>query len=165
MGYTKKFWHELDCFLQESNRASADFIPAMLYLANPKLTKEKAAGMKAIAEGILAETLAQTEHLRWNAFHAAMGYRLISIEEMRRRFDDYKDKPDSDNRLDFARRDSKGRLQVCLVTWDELDAVSEAYRELKRLVGKEPMHDFKNNDRDVVENIPKILQEANLFLS
>ena len=160
MGYTKKQWFELDCFLQESNRAAADFIPAILYLVDPQLLKIEAAEMSAVATGILAETLAQTEHLRWNAFHVAMGYRSISIEEMRRRFDIYEDKQNSDMRLDFARRDTKAKLQVCLVHWDGLDAVSEAYKELKHLAGKEPRHDFKNNDRDNINNIPKILREV-----
>jgi len=149
--YGGRPWHELDWFLQESNRAVADFIPAMLFLA--KLKKDAPSKDSLTTDSNLAETLAQTEHLRWNAFHAAMGYRPISIEEMRRRFEKNKN-------LDFARRDAKARLQVCLVSWDELDEVSEAYRELERLAGKEPKRDFKNNDRGIVENIPMFLQEA-----
>jgi hypothetical protein len=67
-------WHELDWFTQESNRAAADFIPAMLLLAD--ITQEDAMKSDTLTEdSTLAETLAQTEKLRWNAFHAAMGYR------------------------------------------------------------------------------------------
>ncbi|GBU29673.1 hypothetical protein R84B8_03246 [Treponema sp. R8-4-B8] len=151
-------WHELEWFLQESNRAAADFIPAMLKLAgcNEKDAIEK----KTLTnDNSLAEILAQTEHLRWNAFHAAMGYRPIDIEEMNRRFNEYNG---NGNSLDFARRDSKARLQVCLVHWDELDKISEAYRKLANHTEnlKEQKRDFKMNDRHIIENIPKFLEAA-----
>jgi len=154
-------WHELDWFLQESNRASADFIPAMLKLAN--LTEEKAE-----SEGRLAhdddhiEVLAQTEQLRWVAFHAVMGYSPISIEEMRRRFETYGGEKNSRNHLDYCRRDTELRLHVCLSPWDKLDSVSEAYRELARQAGdeKEQNRDFKKNDRDIIKNIPKFLRKT-----
>jgi len=154
----RKQWHELDWFFQESNRASADFIPTMLKLAgcNEKEAMEK----KTLTDDkSLAEILAQTEHLRWNAFHAAMGYRPISIKEMNRRFNECKDK-DAGIRLDFARRDSKARLQVCLVSWDELGKINEAYWELERLADREPERNFKENDRSIIRNIPKFLEAA-----
>jgi hypothetical protein len=154
-------WQELDWVLQESNRASADFIPAMLRLAG--LSGETAGKRQALTDDpSLAETLAKTEHLRWNAFHAVMGFRLMSIEEMRRRFEKYDDEKNTRTHLDFCRRDSKARLQVCLVKWDELDEVTEAYRELacKADNAKEQKRDFKDNDRYIIESIPKFLQEA-----
>ncbi|MDR1315797.1 MAG: hypothetical protein LBK13_02890 [Spirochaetales bacterium] len=154
-------WQELDWVLQESNRASADFIPAMLRLAG--LSEETAGKQQTLtSENELAETLAKTEHLRWNAFHAAMGFRPISIEEMRRRFEKYSGEKNTRTHLDFCRRDSKARLQVCLITWDELDAVTEAYREVARKADneKEQKRDFKDNDRSIIESIPKFLQAA-----
>jgi len=154
--YGGQDWHELDWFLQESNRATADFIPAMLKLAG--CNEKDAMDKKTLTnDSSLAEILAQTEHLRWNAFHVAMGYRPISIEEMNKRFKEY---TGTGNRIDFARRDSKARLQVCIVHWDELDKVSEAYRELERLSGREPKRDFKENDRYIVKNVPKFLEAA-----
>jgi cell wall assembly regulator SMI1 len=91
-----------------------------------------------------------------------MGYRSISIEEMQRRFEIYDGERNSRKHLDFSRRDSKARLHVCLSSWDELDKISEAYRELARRVGdsKEEKRDFKNNDRDIVNSIPKFLNAA-----
>ena len=151
--YGGQSWHELDWVLQESNRAAADFIPAMLYFSGISEAQAMTDGIIAKKDSALAETLSQTEHLRWNAFHAAMGYRRISIEEMRHRFEKSKS-------LEFARRDAKARLQACLATWDELDAISEAYRELERLAGKKPKRDFKDNDRDIIEYIPKFLKTA-----
>ena len=152
MGYGDKLWRELDWVLQESNRAVADFIPAMLKLAD--IDEKDAIGKKELTENsTLAEILAQTEKLRWNAFHAAMGFRPISVKEMRRRFDETQD-------LEFSRRCSKSKLQVTLVPWEKIDEVSKAYRELEKRAGREPKRDFKNNDRDIIKNIPEFLREA-----
>ena len=154
--YGGQLWHELDWFLQESNRAAADFIPAMLKLA--KLNEKEAIDKNTLTDDIsLAEILAQTEHLRWNAFHTVMGYRPIDIKEMKRRFNEYNG---NGNRLDYARRDSKARLQVCLVPWDELDEISGAYRELERLTSIEPKRNFKENDHEIIRNIPMFLRTA-----
>jgi hypothetical protein len=154
-------WRELDWVLQESNRAAADFIPTMLRLAG--LSGETAGRQQTLTnDPDLAETLAKTEHLRWNAFHAAIGFRPISIEEMRRRFEKYDGEKNTRAHLDFCRRDSKERLQVCLVEWDKLDVVTHAYRELARKAdnAKEQGRDFKDNDRSIIESIPKFLQAA-----
>jgi hypothetical protein len=154
-------WHELDWFLQESNRASADFIPAMLKLAERE--EKDAMDKNTLTEdSSLAETLARTEHLRWNAFHAAMGYFPISLEEMRQRFETYNGEKNSREHLDYCRRDSKARLHACLVSWDELDKVSEVYRELALRAGnsKEQRRDFKDNDRDIIKNIPLFLKAS-----
>jgi hypothetical protein len=154
-------WHELDWVRQESNRAAADFVPAMLRLAG--LSRESAKKEQALTgDPVLAETLAETEHLRWNAFHAAMGFRPISIEEMRRRFENYTGEKNTNAHFDFCRRDSKERLHACLIDWDELDALTEVYRELARRSDneKEQKRDFKNNDRDIIKSIPAFLQAA-----
>jgi len=154
-------WHELDWFTQESNRAAADFIPAMLMLAH--ITEEDAMNTGTLTKDqTLAEILAQTEKLRWNAFHAVMGYHSISIKEMQRRFEIYDGERNFRKHLDFSRRDSKARLHVCLASWDELDEISEAYRELARRAGdpKEEKRNFKDNDRDIVGSIPQFLKVA-----
>jgi hypothetical protein len=155
----KTQWYELDWFLQESNRAAADFIPAMLKLA--KLEENDVLSKDVLTEdGETAEILAQTEHLRWNAFHAAMGYHPISIDEMRQRYGTYIGERNSRDHLNFCRRDTKVRLHVCLASWDELDAINEAYRELAHIAGnnKEQKRNFKDNDRDIIKSMPKFLQ-------
>jgi len=160
--YGGKPWHELDWFTQESNRAAADFIPAMLKLA--KTDVERAVANETLSEDAeLIENLAETEHLRWNAFHAVMGYNKIIIEEMSRRFETYSGERNSRAHLDFCRRDTKARLHSCLVSWDELYNVSEAYRALASKAGNEKEHkrNFKDNDRDIVKNIPKFLRALN----
>jgi len=133
--YGGQSWHELDWFTQESNRASADFIPAMLYLAGEITEEEAVKAGKLTGDVDHTEILAQTEHLRWNAFHAAMGYR--------RSFDMTR------------RKDPAAKLHICLAPWDELDEISKKYNET---TGEN--RDFKQNDRDVIENIPGFLKEA-----
>ena len=144
-------WHNLIWYHQESSRAAADFIPAMLHLVSPKLKESDVMNKEVLTDDqTLAEILAQTEHLRWNAFHAAMGYRPMSVEEMIRRFNEKKD-------LKYSRQDNNARLHVCLANWDALDNITEAYRELERRAGFEPKGDFKNSDRAIISNIPKFL--------
>lgn len=132
-----KLWTERDWFEQESNRALADFIPAMLKLAGIQIDNVPKESHLVKNNDTLVEVLAQTEHLRWNAFHVAMGWQPISIEEMRQRFDG------------TSTRESTARLHVCLVSWDKLDEIGEAYKE-----------DFKKYDREIIEKIPSILSEA-----
>jgi hypothetical protein len=133
----RKDWTERDWFEQESNRAVADFIPAMLKLAGIKRDEVPKEGPLVRNNATLAEVLAQTEHLRWNAFHVAMGWKPVSMEEMRQSFD-Y-----------TGSKEPTARLHVCLVSWDKLDKISEEYKE-----------DFKKYDREIIENIPLFLREA-----
>jgi len=152
--YGGKEWHELEWIHQESSRAVADFIPAMLFLVNPELDEKDVLNKKVLTDDqTLAETLAQTEHLRWNAFHTAMGYRPINIEEVRQRYEKTKN-------ITYSHKDSKERLHVCLAQWNELDKISDVYKELEILAGKEPERDFKDFDRGIVKNIPEFLREG-----
>lgn len=142
----KKDWTELDWFDQESNRAAADFVPAMLALAG---CGEKEPHGPLAEEGTpLAQTLAQTEHLRWNAFHVAMGWRPIGIEEMRKLYDETKDKGK-------CRKNKETRSHICLAPWDELDEISKAY---SLITGSKK--DFQKSDYDIIENVPSFLKKA-----
>jgi len=173
--YGGKSWYELDWIMQESNRASADHIDVMLGLANvseedmrrkiAQLEDDEHKDLVTLTDDKeLAENLSKTEHLRWNAFHAAMGFRRISIEEMISRFNNYNGES---NPLDYCRRDTEMRLHVCLASWDDLDKISEAYRELAKKAGipKNEDFNFKNNDRDIVINIPKFIHAAKKTIS
>ena len=132
-----KLWAERDWFGQESNRATADFISTMLKLSGIKRDEVPEEGPLVKNKDSLVEILAQTEHLRWNAFHVAMGWKPVSIEEMRQRFNT------------TSTRVPTARLHVCLVSWDKLDEISEAYKE-----------DFKKYDQEIIENIPLFLKAA-----
>jgi len=143
-------WYELDWFTQESNRAAADFIPAMLKLA--RIKEEDAENMPALVDDALAEILAQTEHLRWNAFHAVMGYQPMTMNKMHQQYESYLKK---EFPISYCRKDPIAKLHICLVVWDELDEISKAYNEI---TGEK--RDFKKYDRDIIENIPKFLKAA-----
>jgi hypothetical protein len=146
----KKSWQELDWFTQESNRAAADFIPAMLMLAN--LDENDVVDKEILTEdSVLAEILAETEHLRWNAFYATMGYSPMSLEEVQQRFESCEKKP---------RDGTVAKQHVCLVAWDDLDRINDAYREFaaKANYTDELKRNFKENDRVIIKNIPEFLR-------
>jgi len=98
------------------------------------------------------ETLAHTEHLRWNAFHVAMGYSPISLNEMMQRYNRYEGK-EKKERLNLCRKDESLRLHFCLVHWNELDKYYVEYLKIN------PTYkDFKEMDYDgVFNNIAKYL--------
>lgn len=139
-------WGRLDYFSRESSRASADFIPAMLRIAG--LTMEQAFNAavfnaKLTHESLLLETLAITEHLRWNAFHFAMGYTVMSLDEMRLR---------ATRNIKSPQKDTTHLRHACLVDWNALDEVSAVMTEIS---GREI--NYKNMDRENVLQIPRTL--------
>jgi len=142
----KKSWTERSWFEQESSRASADFVQAQLVLAG--VDEKNVSGILVDKDSPVLETLAQTEHLRWNAFHAAMGWRPISIEEMREIYKRYNDPF-------ICQKDGKTRSHLCFAPWGELGAISEAY---ERITGNK--EDFKQYDYRIVENVPEFLKKA-----
>jgi hypothetical protein len=146
-------WSEADAFSQDSSRASADFIPAMLDLAG--LTPEQALGRDTLTDDpVLAETLSRTEHLRWNAFHVAMGYTPMPLTEMEKRAETLAAAGQSPQ---GCRKDAARKQHACLVPWDELDAVSDAYNRACGLEGSNA-RDFKQSDRDIVRSVPVCLR-------
>ena len=115
-------WLSCPSFSKMSSRASADFAPAFLR-ASGCSREELLAGKWQPSKDML-RNLGETEHLRWNAFHFAMGYRTMSEEEF------------SENAARWARlrkegvpfrivKNSEQRTHACLVGWDELKTVSE----------------------------------------
>ena len=139
-------WYALDYFTRESNRASADFIPAMLYIAGidaDETVDEKLLSERVPAGSVLSETLGKTEKLRWNAFHFAMGYSKMSLDEVRKR---------AENGIKPLQKDVVCRRHACLVDWDDLDEVSEVMSELS---GRSI--DYKEYDRRNIYKIPRTL--------
>ena len=137
-------WENLDWASQESNRASADFIPTMLFLAGIEEVEAQKLEKKPITDDPeIAENLAITEHLRWNAFHACTGWKTMSIEKMLARLD-----------KNLGHKDKETKEHPTLVRWDELDAVSLAFGQKMN----DPNKDYKNDDRKIVYNIPAILR-------
>ena len=145
-------WVACDSFGKMSSRASADFAPAFLRASGS--SREELLSGKWKPSGELLQNLGETEHLRWNAFHYAMGYRTMSREEF------------ESNAQTWARckaegvpcsikiaKNSEKRLHACLIPWEELDGLSARESEL---TGRKV--DYKQMDVNNVLTLPKLLQ-------
>ncbi len=122
-------WEKCSYFSRMSSRASADFYPAVLRAAG-KTKEEVLAGNWPPEEEVL-DHLAETEHMRWCAFHYLFGWSLMPEDIFRARARAYK--------KDMARtgsgsinigKDSERRLHSCLVPWEELDDLSARENEV-----------------------------------
>jgi len=139
-------WNKLDWVSQESERASAEFIRGILNLIAYN-ESNKSCFDEPNWNDKLKERLAITEHMRWCAFHATMGFDLIKIDELETRFDELKRSGCSDeDALVLCRKDVKNRLHACLVEWDELDVINAEYIAIaKKTV---PVSNNSENDTD-----------------
>ena len=145
-------WVACDSFGKMSSRASADFSPAFIR-ASGSSREEMLAGKWSPSPEML-QNLGETEHMRWNAFHYAMGYQTMSREEFEANAEQWarckaEGRPCS---IKIAKNGEK-RLHACLVPWDELDELSE--RE-NSLTGRSV--DYKQTDVNNVLTLPKLLQ-------
>lgn len=171
-------WRTTGYFSRESCRASADFIPAMLCMAgfDPEaLPTQQAFEARVVKGGALLESLAISEHLRWNAFHYAMGYTTMPLKEVQRRAAEGRSP---------VQKDTTHLRHSCLVPWNKLDRVSEVVDEANMALEamkaaeaaakgmklpesepedgekeREPL-DYKELDRINVYRIPRTLQLA-----
>ena len=144
-------WVSCDSFSKMSSRASADFFPAFLRAAGVSREQVLSEGWNLTEEQ--KKNLGETEHLRWCAFHYAMGYTAMSREQFEK------------NALKWAQcqkegvpcpvkisKDARARRHACLVPWEELDELSERENEL---TGRET--DYQQMDINNVLAVPKLL--------
>ena len=145
-------WVACDSFSKMSSRASADFIPAFVRAAG--LSEEEVmAGNWPPAADVL-ETLGETEHLRWNAFHFVMGYSPMSDEVFDKRAEEYRECISGGMPGIRLSKDSENRTHACLIPWDKLDGLSE---KESAVTGREV--DYKQYDINNVLIIPEILKQ------
>ena len=146
-GDGRGLWHDLPPAKQESSRAAADFIPTMLHLAGISAGEATDAALfkgRLVENAPLLENLARTEHLCWNAFHYAMGYTLMPLEEVEGR---------AQQGITPVQKDMAALRHAGLVGWDELDALSQ---RLGALMMRSTL-DYKQMDRANVVQIPRTL--------
>lgn len=145
-------WAACDYFSRMSCRASADFLDAYLYAAGTDRGTVLREGWQPEAETF--ETLSRTEHLRWCAFHYAMGWQPMPESVFEERADCF--------RLQVRQagtgsiritKDPERKLHACLIPWEELDDLAD--RELA-VTGKRP--DYKEMDRNNLRTIPEMLR-------
>lgn len=147
-------WVACSSFGKMSSRASGEFLPAFLRMAG--VTREQAQAGHWAPEGALLEHLAETEHLRWCAFHYAMGYVPMSRVQLESNAQEWA-KARSEGREASIRitRDPRRRTHACLVRWEELDELSALEG---RLTGRQV--DYKQIDRNNVLALPRLLGSA-----
>ena len=144
-------WVACDSFSKMSSRASADFMPAFLRAAG--VTEEKLLSGDWQPEQALLRNLGETEHMRWNAFHFAMGYSTMSEEEFEANAKAWarckaEGKPCN---IKIAKNSEK-RTHACLIPWEKLDELS---RRENAITGRDV--DYQQTDIDNVLTMPKLL--------
>ena len=121
----KRNWQKCSYFDRESNRACADFYPAVLRAAGK--TEEQVLAGDWPPQGEMLENLARTEHLRWCAYQTAAGYAPMPPEVWNRRAEQYRQGAKPGFRIS---RDPEQRLQACLIPWEELEELSRRENEV-----------------------------------
>lgn len=116
-GSAREQWAACDYFSRVSCRASADFGDALRRAAASD-------GQTELSPQTL-ENLAKTEHLRWCAFHYAMGYRPMPEEVWQARAAEYQRQKQAGQTPLRIGKDTGRRLHACLIDWEKLDALSE----------------------------------------
>ena len=138
-------WAGCDYFSRMSSRASADFVPAMLKAAG---TAEDLALQHWAPSCELLENLGRTEHLRWCAFHYAMGYSPMPAEQWNARAEEYR----NGAKIRIS-KDTVRKQHACLIPWEDLDALSAAEN---KVTGK--CVDYKALDIENVLSLPAVIQ-------
>lgn len=146
-------WRKCDYFSRMSCRAAADFSPAFLAMAG--MTAEDVARKGWAPQGELLENLARTEHLRWCAFHYAMGFSLMDsqthLQRAKQRTEDLRRTGRSSLRIT---KDMQRRLHACLIPWEALDELS---RRENAVTGGDV--DYQDLDRRNVLALARLLKE------
>ena len=145
----KELWANCDYFSRMSCRASADFLGAFLRAADVDASDTKEEAFHFSPE--VLENLACTEHLRWCAFHYAMGYRPMSDETWNERAKKYIEQKNAGEEPLRIGKDPIHRQHACLIGWEELDMLSKKENDI---TGGNV--DYKQMDRDNVNMLLRI---------
>ena len=142
-------WMDCDYFSRMSCRASADFSGALLCSAGLDAPPDRP------LQGAVLENLAQTEHLRWCAFHYAMGYRPMQEAVWQARAETWRKQRQAGETPLRIGKDTGAKLHACLTDWEALDALSA--RENAVTGGSA---DYKQLDRDNVTVLLSLAKTA-----
>ena len=145
-------WVACDSFSKMSSRASAEFLPAFIKISGS--SKESMLNGEWIPTPEMQQVLGETEHLRWCAFHYAMGYTPMTPEQFEANAETWArlQKEGSTKKIKIA-KDTQARRHACLIPWSDLDELSE--RE-NGLTGRNV--DYKQLDINNVLELPHLLQ-------
>ena len=145
-------WRSCDYFSRMSSRASADYALAFLRMAHCS-AEDVTSGQWQLSNELL-ENMARSEHLRWCAFHYAMGFRVMTLQEFQERCEVYLAEKAAHGTTRYRiGKDLTRRIHCCLIPWDVLDALSESEN---KVTGGHV--DYKQMDRDNVLALPELLR-------
>ncbi len=153
-------WAECDYFSRMSCRASTDFVDAFLWEANTTaeevLAQTKDGGESWPQSEELLENMAKTEHLRWCAFHYAMGYEAMPEEVFEQKAEEFRrEMAETGSSKVRLTKDTGLKYHACLTGWDELDALGAREAAVTGVY-----KDYKQLDRNNILEIPEMLREA-----
>ena len=145
-------WVACDSFSKMSSRASAEFLPAFIRAAGS--SREEMLAGNWHPSGEMLENLGRTEHLRWNAFHFANGYRTMTEAEFDAKAEEWR-RCQAEGLPCSIRiaKDAEARTHACLIPWEALDALSA--RE-SAVTGRSV--DYKQYDINNVLALPRLLR-------
>jgi len=147
-------WVACDSFSKMSSRASADFAPALIKASGAKAEEIQAGNWQP--DEAMQQVLGEMEHLRWCAFHYAMGYLPMGKERWEARAAEFTRCREQDIPCHIRlSKDAEERLHACLIPWDSLDELSA--RE-SAATGRNV--DYKQTDINNVLALPQILNAS-----
>lgn len=148
-------WKNCDYFSRLSSKASADFIPAYLKIMKKSQHDIERTNSLTLTP-IQKENLGRTEHLRWMAFHYCMGWTKMEDEVWEQRANQYlEEKKTMDKPSTRISKDAKSFTHACLVSWEDLNILSE---KENKVTGKNV--DYQQYDIDNILLIPELFKIA-----
>ena len=157
VGDMRENWKNCNYFDRMSSRSAADFLHTILRAAG---TTEASARGNWAPRGELLENLAKMEHLRWNAFHYAMGFRPMTEEEYEARVAEFLRKRSADPNTTYRiARDMERRIHACMIPWESLDRYSD---KENAVTGQN--RDYAENDRQNICAMKDVLQKMDIDL-
>lgn len=149
-----ELWMACNYFDRTSNRAAADYIPAILRAAG--ITAEEVIEKGWSPDSQLLENLGIAEHLRWCAFHYCMGFSTMTAEEFDQRAAIFREEVASHGSSKFRiSKNMTGRTHACLIPWEDLDDLSA---KENAITGKNV--NYKDNDIRNIQIIRHALQAS-----
>lgn len=129
-------WQECTYFHRMSSRASVDYLIPLIRRIKTMMNADTLTHEQR-------ENLAKSEHLRWCAFHYTFGYDVMEKEEFIQRIKNYQTEL---KKCGYSKikptQDEEKMKHVCLVSWKELDEISQIENSLTH--GNK---DYKDSDR------------------
>ncbi|MBO5867534.1 MAG: hypothetical protein J6Q54_01340 [Oscillospiraceae bacterium] len=143
----EELWMDCPFFSRQSNRAAADYFQTYLKATDKTAEEVCTNGWKLTEKQ--KEVMGRHEHLRWWAFHACMGYRVMDKKTI-----DVRGQEFLAGKLKRITKDDVLQLHACMVPWEELPQVAQwegAY------TGK--VKDYQIMDVNNVMMVPDLLRQ------